>query len=250
MSEKRIDPKDDLAYTWEELSAYYEGYYDKTSIESYWKSCQPCKLSNVSVIKALTGESACEVCVAASSTVRELMLEIERATCVPVGRQQLTCSNRMFMDANMRLSTFVLVESIVVSLTVRAWTDEEIEVAKESVMDWWQAEDILATFGDDERVVMAAVQSHGWILQYASKEMQNNVTIVTAAVQEHGAALEHSSDDMKGNETVVTAAVQENGLALVCASDDMKGNETVVTTAINQNGLALGHDSEEMKNDP
>jgi quinol monooxygenase YgiN len=44
-SEKRIDPEDGAAYTWEELSAYYTGTYKKNVIASYWDTCKPEKKS-------------------------------------------------------------------------------------------------------------------------------------------------------------------------------------------------------------
>jgi malate dehydrogenase len=36
-AEKRIDPEDDAAYTWEQFSEYYTGKYKKKAIEAYWE---------------------------------------------------------------------------------------------------------------------------------------------------------------------------------------------------------------------
>jgi hypothetical protein len=41
--EKRVDPDDGSAYTWEELSAYYKGKYKKKEIDAYWETCKPAK---------------------------------------------------------------------------------------------------------------------------------------------------------------------------------------------------------------
>lgn len=42
MAEKRIDPEDKTAYTWEELSAFYKGKYGKKDIKAYWEeTCRP-----------------------------------------------------------------------------------------------------------------------------------------------------------------------------------------------------------------
>lgn len=46
MTEKRIDSEDNIAYTWEELSAYYKGKYGKKAIASYWEECKPVKVRN------------------------------------------------------------------------------------------------------------------------------------------------------------------------------------------------------------
>lgn len=43
MAEKRIDPEDGTAYTWEELSAFYKGKYKSNEIDAYWNSCKPTK---------------------------------------------------------------------------------------------------------------------------------------------------------------------------------------------------------------
>jgi len=43
MAEKRVDPDDGTAYTWEELAAYYKGKYNKKAIEAYWEECEPAK---------------------------------------------------------------------------------------------------------------------------------------------------------------------------------------------------------------
>jgi dihydroxyacetone kinase len=37
MSEKRIDPEDGMAYTFQELSAYYKGKYNKAAVKAYWE---------------------------------------------------------------------------------------------------------------------------------------------------------------------------------------------------------------------
>lgn len=37
--EKRIDPDDGKAYTWEEFLAFYKGTFAAKKIEAYWDSC-------------------------------------------------------------------------------------------------------------------------------------------------------------------------------------------------------------------
>mmetsp|Transcript_92948 Transcript_92948/g.240096 ORF Transcript_92948/g.240096 Transcript_92948/m.240096 type:complete len:634 (-) Transcript_92948:176-2077(-) len=42
--ERRVDPTDGVAYTWDELSAYYKGTYKKKALEAYWENeCTPVK---------------------------------------------------------------------------------------------------------------------------------------------------------------------------------------------------------------
>jgi fructose-bisphosphate aldolase class I len=41
--EKRIDPEDGSAYSYDELAAYYKGKYKKAAINTYWETCAPVK---------------------------------------------------------------------------------------------------------------------------------------------------------------------------------------------------------------
>eukprot|EP00927_Polykrikos_kofoidii_P042714 TRINITY_DN3676_c0_g1_i1.p2 TRINITY_DN3676_c0_g1~~TRINITY_DN3676_c0_g1_i1.p2 ORF type:complete len:142 (-),score=43.57 TRINITY_DN3676_c0_g1_i1:21-446(-) len=43
MTERRIDPEDGTAYTWEEFSEYYANKYKKKAIASYWEECEVVK---------------------------------------------------------------------------------------------------------------------------------------------------------------------------------------------------------------
>ncbi|CAK0868443.1 unnamed protein product [Prorocentrum cordatum] len=44
MSEKRVDPEDGTAYTFEEISAFYKGKYKKSEVKAYWEdTCKPVK---------------------------------------------------------------------------------------------------------------------------------------------------------------------------------------------------------------
>lgn len=43
MAEKRIDPEDDIAYTFDELSLYYKGKYTKKAVAAYWEDLKPIK---------------------------------------------------------------------------------------------------------------------------------------------------------------------------------------------------------------
>jgi len=42
-TEKRIDPDDGSAYTWEEFSEFYNGKYKKKEIAAYWEDCEVAK---------------------------------------------------------------------------------------------------------------------------------------------------------------------------------------------------------------
>jgi malate dehydrogenase len=41
--EKRVDPEDGVAYSYEDLATFYKGKYKKSMIEAYWETCKPVK---------------------------------------------------------------------------------------------------------------------------------------------------------------------------------------------------------------
>jgi len=43
MVEKRIDPEDGQAYTYEEMTAFYKGQYKKKAMDAYWETCKVAK---------------------------------------------------------------------------------------------------------------------------------------------------------------------------------------------------------------
>ena len=44
MEEKRIDPEDNKAYTWEEIFVHYKNTYKKKELLAYWEeTCKPVK---------------------------------------------------------------------------------------------------------------------------------------------------------------------------------------------------------------
>eukprot|EP00406_Dinophysis_acuminata_P080709 CAMPEP_0179265970 /NCGR_PEP_ID=MMETSP0797-20121207/29175_1 /TAXON_ID=47934 /ORGANISM="Dinophysis acuminata, Strain DAEP01" /LENGTH=62 /DNA_ID=CAMNT_0020974189 /DNA_START=71 /DNA_END=256 /DNA_ORIENTATION=+ len=58
MTEKRVDPDDGVAYTWEEFSEYYKGTYKKKALESYWEGCEVVKSKKKRGKKAAAEEEA------------------------------------------------------------------------------------------------------------------------------------------------------------------------------------------------
>jgi len=52
MAEKRVDPEDGIAYTWDELSQFYKGKYKKKEVEAYWETCKPAMRAKKAKAKA------------------------------------------------------------------------------------------------------------------------------------------------------------------------------------------------------
>ncbi|CAE7018652.1 Atxn2, partial [Symbiodinium sp. KB8] len=55
--EKRIDPEDGVAYTYEELEQYYKGRYTKQEIAAYWEECEVFTVPSLGTFK-IDGEIA------------------------------------------------------------------------------------------------------------------------------------------------------------------------------------------------
>ena len=60
-------------------------------------------------------------------------------------------------------------------------------------------------------VILAAVKSNGYALEYASPELRNNKDVVMTAVQNDGHALQFASEELRSDIDVVLAAVQRSG---------------------------------------
>jgi hypothetical protein len=98
-------------------------------------------------------------------------------------------------------------------------------------------------------VVLAAVQQNGWVLAYASAELQADRDVVLAAVKQDGRALTYASVELKADREVVLAAVKQDGCALKYASAKLKADREVVLAAVQQDGRALAYASVELQAD-
>ena len=71
------------------------------------------------------------------------------------------------------------------------------------------------------KIMMSAVHSNPYNLQYASEELQNNPEIVMTAVKQNGKALQYASEELRNNSEIVMAAVTHNAEALQYASAEI-----------------------------
>jgi adenylosuccinate synthase len=51
IKERRVDPDDGVAYTFEEISAFYAGKFGKKAIQAYWDKCSPAKVKGTNKTK-------------------------------------------------------------------------------------------------------------------------------------------------------------------------------------------------------
>lgn len=101
----------------------------------------------------------------------------------------------------------------------------------------------------DKEVVLAAVQSYGWALQYASKELRGDREVVLVAVKNFGGALRYASKELKEDREIVLTAVQNFGGELRYAGDELKKDPIVVLAAVKNYRNAFMWASEELKRD-
>merc|ERR1719162_1285493 len=57
MADRRVDPEDGTAYTYDELAAFYKGTYKKSVVEAYWDTCKPAKRSKGKEKEEPTGKA-------------------------------------------------------------------------------------------------------------------------------------------------------------------------------------------------
>jgi len=73
----------------------------------------------------------------------------------------------------------------------------------------------------DGEIVLAAVKSRGYALQFASDTLKSDGEIVLAAVKDEGDALQYAADNLRSDKEVVHAAVKQRGAALQYAKDGL-----------------------------
>ena len=84
-------------------------------------------------------------------------------------------------------------------------------------------------FGRSARrqVVLAAVRSDGWALEFAAPDLQDDEEVALAAVQQEGQALQMASAALRADPTVVRAAVSADWEALDHAASELQGDADV-----------------------
>ena len=102
---------------------------------------------------------------------------------------------------------------------------------------------------NNKDLLLAAVKTNGYVLDYASKELKNDKEVVLAAVKTNGFALYYASARLQGDQEVVRAAVKNNGWALYCAAIRFRDNKEVVLTPIRNNPHALDYASDRLQDD-
>ena len=73
----------------------------------------------------------------------------------------------------------------------------------------------------DRKVVLAAVNSNGLALLYASKELRADRTVVLAAVNNNGSALQRASAELRSDPEVILSATKNNPKSLKFATGDL-----------------------------
>jgi hypothetical protein len=94
------------------------------------------------------------------------------------------------------------------------------------------------SFKRDRDIVLAAVQNHGFALQFACDSFKRDRDIVMGAVKQKGRVLGLADDSLKRDRGIVLAAARKDGLALQFAGDSLKRDWDVVLAAVRQNEQA------------
>jgi hypothetical protein len=98
-------------------------------------------------------------------------------------------------------------------------------------------------------LVLEAVKSDGFALQFASEELQADRVFVLNAVKQSGWALKYASRELRADRAVVLEAVKSVGFALQFASEELQADRKVVLEAVKINGKALQYASKALQSD-
>ena len=97
--------------------------------------------------------------------------------------------------------------------------------------------------------VLEAVRQDGWMLGYATSELQADPAIVMDAVRQDGWALQYAARELKADPAIVTEAVRQDGEMLYCAARELKSDPVIVLEAVRQNGRALEYAAPALQED-
>jgi hypothetical protein len=101
----------------------------------------------------------------------------------------------------------------------------------------------------DCEVVLEAVKSNGYALEFAPRALQDDFEIVLAAVNHSGGAIEHASSELMSNRDIVLAAAEGDGYALAHVPNHLKTEKSFILHAVEHHGEALEYAADELKND-
>lgn len=246
--EKRIDPDDHQAYTWDEFRAWYEEQYSLKEVKDRWASCA-----------VLRGESAF------LEELKRDPYELSRApkdlrnnvdVVMEVVRHQ--GSTLQFASEELRANRDIVLEAVRNWGGALQYASRNLQQDEDIVLESLKHEGKFLRFADErlrgnKDVVLAAVRAHQdpheFSLDFASKVLQGDVEVVTEAVQNHGLALEFASEDLKSNSDVVKRAVHNRGGALQFASDELRNSKDVVLIAVKNAGSSLKYASRALQGD-
>jgi len=106
-------------------------------------------------------------------------------------------------------------------------------------------------FRNDFEIVMAAVTTNGYALQFASQELRSNWEIVKAAVSGAGAGgcLQFASPELRSDAAIVLAAVSSDAYAAAYASASLCADRNFMLAVVSKAGLALEYATPELRAD-
>lgn len=89
----------------------------------------------------------------------------------------------------------------------------------------------------------------GWVMEFATEDVQNDREAMLVAVKSSGGALKFASEQLRGDKEVVLEAVRQDGLALEFASANLREDQEVASAAIANNASAMRFVEEKLRGD-
>jgi hypothetical protein len=109
--------------------------------------------------------------------------------------------------------------------------------------------DIKVQYRDDEMLCKKAIRVNPHNYTYASQRLQNDPTIVMAAVMSHGSMLEDVPEKFRDDENVVYLAVSKYSSSFQFASQRLRDNDEIARMAIMDDPRNFRYASERLRDD-
>ena len=105
---------------------------------------------------------------------------------------------------------------------------------------------------DNDKVVIAAINSDWFALEYASNRIKKDKNIVEYALRKNGRALKYADKSIKKDRRLVLIALRggyDNGFGIEYVDPSLRKDKLIALTAVSSTGPALGYVDESFKAD-
>ncbi|CAE7365281.1 CPK26 [Symbiodinium natans] len=187
------------------------------------------------LVRTLAGRE-CRIRLPDTATVLDAKLALQTALEVPRKEQRLLAGTSVLQEEELLLRTAQKAEAVddtgTVQLSLIRLDPQRPGLLEGLAGGWLSLQDLSEELRGDREIVLAAVESCGWALEFASSLLRTDPSVVLRAVRSDALALEFASEALRRDSGIVLEAVSRNGWALCFASEELRRSREIVMAAV------------------